>query len=311
MGKTGKIDMAKEVLHTGEVARILGLPTRTVSQLAKKKALPVLERLGKEGHYRYPANQILELKEQWSQSAAKFRKPQEVEKVEAKELAKALNVSWLMSRFLSCLRTPDPCQIHPVGTEQIELDQTSWVEEHPLFPELKRLLDNKFWEKFNNWKKLGVEYFKECVSFLDDVRQKAEEESQMKTTEYWEKEGLNDTFWQRIYTHALLKTNPQPLNELDRGYFKRLDVSEFVIKDNDLIVEGENCVLAKGEPLQLACASKTYWSLVAGFTSASGPKQIWALWQEVNKTEKFLNAQAEAVYREIVPNWFRYREIEI
>jgi hypothetical protein len=132
----------------------------------------------------------------------------------------------------------------------------------------------------------------------------------MKTTEYWEREGLNDTFWQRIYTHVLLKTNPQPLNELDRDYLKRLDVSELVIKDNDLIVEGENCVLVKGEPFQLERVSEAYWSLVAAFTSASGPKQIWALWQEVNKTEKLLNVQAEAVYREIVPNWFRYREIE-
>jgi len=133
----------------------------------------------------------------------------------------------------------------------------------------------------------------------------------MKTTECWEEEDLEDTFWQRIYSHVLLKTKPQPLNELDRGYLKNLDTTEFVIKDNELIAKGQNYVLAKGEPFQLDRVSKAYWSLVAGFTSASEPKQIWALWQELDKTEKFLNAQAEAVYREIVPNWFRYRELEI
>jgi len=301
--------MAKDVLHTGEVAKILGLPTRTVRQLAKKKVLPTLERLGEEGYYRYPANQILELKERWSQSAAKFSKLEEIEKVEAKELTDALNLSWLMSRFLSCLRTPDPRHIYPVGTEQIGLYETSWVEEHPLFPKLKRLLNNKFWGKFNNWKKLRVECFKECVSFLDAVHKKAEEESQMKTTECWEKEGLDDTLWQRIYTHVLLKTKPQPLNELDRGYLKNLDTTEFVIEDNDLIAKGEGCVLAKGEPFQLDCVSKAYWSLVADFTSATEPKQIWVLWQELDKTEKFLYEQLEAVSREITPNWFRYREI--
>jgi len=304
----GKIDMAKDVLHTGEVAKILGLPTRTVRQLAKKKVLPTLERLGEEGYYRYPANQILELKEQWSRNAARFRKPEGVEKVEAKELTKALNVSWLMSRFLSCLGTLDPCHISSIGTE---LTESLWVEREPLFPELKKLLNNKFWEKFNDWKKARVQCFKECVSFLGTVRQKAEEESQLKTTECWEKEGLDDTFWQRIYTHVLLKTKPQPLNELDRDCLKRLDTTEFVTKDNDLIVKGENSVLAKGEPFQLDRVSKAYWSLVAGFTSASEPKQIWALWQELDKTEKFLNAQAEAMYKEIVPNWFRYRELEI
>ena len=206
---------------------------------------------------------------------------------------------------------PDPRQIYPVGTEQIELYETSWVEEQPLFPELKRLLNNKFWRKFNDWKKARVQCLKECVSFLDTVHQKAEEESQLKTTECWEEEGLEDTFWQRIYVHVLLKTKPQPLNEADRNYLERLDTTEFVIKDNDLIAKSENYVLAKGEPFQLDRVSKAYWSLVAGFTSASEPKQIWALWQELDKTEKFLNAQAEAMYKEIVPNWFRYRELEI
>ena len=300
--------MAKDVLHTGEVARMLGLPPRTVTQLAKKKALPTLERLGEEGYYRYPANQILELKKQWSQNAARFRKPEEIKKVEAKEFAKALNVSWLMSHFLSCLRTPDPCHILSIGTE---LTESLWVEREPLFPELKKLLNNKFWTKFDDWKKARVQYFKECVSFRDAVRQKVEQESQMKTTECWEKEGLHDTFWQRIYTHIFLKTEPRALDRLDKDYLQRLETTEFIVEANCLIVKGKNCILAEGEPFQLDRVSEAYWSLVAGFTSASGPKQIWALWQELDKTEKFLNAQAEAVYREIVPNWFGYRELEI
>lgn len=58
--------MAK-VLRTGEVAKILGLPPRTVTELAGKKVLPAFERWG-SGHYRYPADQIMELKERWSQS---------------------------------------------------------------------------------------------------------------------------------------------------------------------------------------------------------------------------------------------------
>lgn len=61
--------MAKDILHTGEVAKILGLPPRTVTQLARKKVLLTLERLGGEGYYRYPANRIMELKERWSESA--------------------------------------------------------------------------------------------------------------------------------------------------------------------------------------------------------------------------------------------------
>ena len=231
-----------------------------------------------------------------------------VGKMEAKELKKTLDVNWLMSRFLSYLRTPDPCQ---VGSKQIELYETSWVEEHPLFRELKRLLDNKFWTKFRDWKKVRSQYFAKCTSFLDAVHQKAEEESQMKTTECGEEKGLNDVFWQRIYTHVLLKTKPQPLNELDRGYLKNLDKTEFVIRDNSLIAKGENTILAKGEPFQLDRVSKAYWNLVAGFTSASEPKQMWALWQELGTTEKFLNAQAGAVYEEILPNWFRYQELEI
>ncbi len=311
ISKRSQMDIAKDTLHTGEVAEILGLAPRTVRQLAKKGALPTLERLGGEGHYRYPANQISELKERWAQNTAEFSKLQEVEKVKAKELTDALNVSWLMSRFLSCLRTPDPCRIPRVGTEQIEQNGRLWVEEQPLFPKLKRLLDNKFWRKFNDWKKARVQYFKECESFLDTVHQKAEEETQMKTTEYGEKKGLNDVFWQRIYTHVLLKAKPQPLNELDRGYLKNLDTTEFVLMDNDLVVKQESSVLAKGEPFQLDRVSKAYWSLVTDFTSASEPKQIWALWQELDKTEKFLNAQAGAVYSEIVPNWVRYRELEI
>ena len=231
-----------------------------------------------------------------------------VGKMEAKELTKTLNVSWLMSRFLSCLRTPDPCQ---VGTKQIELLETSWVEEHPLFPELKRLLDNKFWTKFSDWKKVRGHYFRKCTSFLDTVHQKAEEEAQMQTTECWEEKGLNDALWQRIYAHVLLKTKPQPLDELDRGYLKNLDTTEFVIKHNNLIAKGEGSVLAKGELSHLECVSKAYWSLVAGFTSASEPKQIWELWRELGTTEKSLNTQAGAVYEEIIPNWFRYRELEI
>jgi hypothetical protein len=299
--------MAKDILHTGEVAKILGLPTRTVTQLAKKKILPTLERLGREGYYRYPANQILELKEQWSHNAAKFRKLEGVEKVEAKELSDVLNLSWLMSRFLSSLRTPDPCQIFLIGTEP---NESLWVEKTPIFPKLKGFLNNEFWGKFKDWRKARVQCFKECLSFLDAVRQKAEEASQMRTTALWEKEGLNDTFCQRIYTHVLLKTKPQPLNEPDRVYLKRLDTAEFTIKDNDLIVKGENFVLAKGEPFQLDYVSKAYWSLVAGFTLVSEPKQIWALWQDLDKTEKFLYKQLEAVSKEIIPNWFRYREIE-
>lgn len=300
--------MAMDILHTGEVAKILGLPTRTVTQLAKRKILPTLERLGKEGYYRYPANQILELKEQWSQNAAKFRKLEEIEKVEAKELTDALNLSWLMSRFLSSLRTPDPRHILSIGTE---LTESLWVEREPLFAKLKRFLNSKFWRKFDDWKKARVQYFKECVSFLDAVRQKGEEESQMKTTECWEKEGLHNTFWQRIYTHMFLKTEPRPLNRLDKDYLQRLETAEFIVEANCLIVKGENCILAEGEPFQLDRVSEAYWSLIAGFASASGPKQIWALWQELDKTEKLLNAQAEAVYREIIPNWFRYREVEI
>jgi len=229
-------------------------------------------------------------------------------KVEAKELTKALNVSWLMNRFLSCLRTPDSCHILSIGTE---LTESLWVEREPLFPELKKLLNNNFWTKFDDWKKTRVQYLKECVSFRDAVRQKVEQESQMKTTECWEKEGLHDTFWQRIYTHIFLKTEPRALDRLDKDYLQRLETTEFTVEANCLIVKGENCILAEGEPSQLDRVSEAYWSLVAGFTSASGPKQIWALWQELDKTEKFLNAQAEAVYKEIVPNWFRYRELEI
>jgi len=300
--------MAEDVLHTGEVAKILGLPTRTVTQLAKKGALPTLERLGGEGYYRYPANRIFELKEQWSQSAAKFRKLEEIEKVEEKEFTKALNVSWLMSRFLSYLRTPDPCQ---AGSKQIELYETSWVEEHPLFPKLKRLLNNKFWTKFRDWKKVRGQYFAKCTSFLDAIHKKAEEETQMQTTECGEEKGLNDDLWQRIYTHVLLKTKPQPLNELDRGYLENLDTTEFVIIDNDLVVKGENTALAKGEPPCLERVSKAYWSLVADFTSSSEGKQIWELWQELGIMEKSLNAQAGAAYEEIILNWFRYRELEI
>jgi len=176
---------------------------------------------------------------------------------------------------------------------------------------LKRLLNNKFWTKFDDWKKASVQYFKECVSFRDALRQKAEEESQMKTTALWEKEGLNSNFCQRIYTHVLLKTKPQPLNELDRGYLENLDTTEFVIIDNDLVVKGENTALAKGEPPCLERVSKAYWSLVADFTSSSEGKQIWELWQELGIMEKSLNAQAGAAYEEIIPNWFRYRELEI
>lgn len=240
--------------------------------------------------------------------AAEIRKLEEGKKTEAKELTDTLNVGWLTDRFLSSLETRDPLHVSPIGGE---FNESLWVEEDPLFPKLKRFLNNKFQRTFNDWKKARVRYFKGCMSFLDAVRQKAEEESQLRTTKCWEKEGLNDTFWQRIYNHVLLKTKPQPLNELDSGYLKHLDAAEFVIKDGDLVVEGENCVLAKGEPFQLECVSKAYWDLVAGLISSSEPKQIWALWQELNKTEKFLYKQLEAVSREIIPNWFRYREVEI
>lgn len=232
----------------------------------------------------------------------------EVGRVEPKELARAQDVSWLMSRFLSCLRTPDPLQILPVSTEQMELYETSWVEEQPLFPELKRLLGNEFCGKFNDWKKVRGQYFGKCISFLDTVRQNAERESQMKTTEYGEEWGLNDVFWQRIYSHVLLKTKLQPLNELDKGYLKNLDRTEFVIMGNDLVVKSESTVLVKGEPSQLDRVSKAYWSLVAGFTSTSEPRQIWALWQELGTIEKSLNTQAGAVYDEIISKWFRYRD---
>lgn len=48
--------MAKDILHTGEVAEILGLAPRTVRQLAKKGALPTLERLGFHFSERTEAN---------------------------------------------------------------------------------------------------------------------------------------------------------------------------------------------------------------------------------------------------------------
>lgn len=242
------------------------------------------------------------------ENAAEFRKLIEKEKTEAKELTDALNLGWLTSRFLSCLKTQDPCRVFPIGEE---LNESLWVEGDRLFPKLKRFINSKFWREFNNWKKTRVQYFKECISFHDAVRQKAEEKSRLKTTECWEKEGLNDTFWQRIYDHVLLKTKPQPLNGLDGDYLKRLDIAEFVIEDNDLIVKGEKYVLAKGEALQLEHVRKAYWDVVAGLTSSSEPKQIWALWQKLNKTEKFLYKQLEAVSRQIIPNWFRYRELEI
>jgi len=54
--------MEKDSLRTREVSEILGLPPRTVTWLAKQKRLPTKERLGGEGYYRYPADQIMELK---------------------------------------------------------------------------------------------------------------------------------------------------------------------------------------------------------------------------------------------------------
>jgi len=242
------------------------------------------------------------------ENAAEFRKLEEGKKMEAKELTDALDLGWLTGRFLSCLKTPDPCRIFSIGTE---LNESLWVEGERLFPKLKRFLNSKFWRKFNDWKKARVQCFKECVSFLDAVHQKAEEETRMQTTECWEEKGLNDAFWQRIYTHVLLKTKPQPLNVLDRGHLKNLDTTEFVVIDNDLVVKGENTVLAKGEPFQLDRVSKAYWNLVTEFTSASEPKQIWELWQELGITEKLLYKQLEAVSRELIPNWFRCRELEI
>ncbi|MFC2042142.1 MerR family DNA-binding transcriptional regulator [Chloroflexota bacterium] len=64
----GKIDMEKEVLHTGEVAKILQLPPRTVRKYVKKKLIPARQRYGNEGHYRYSADIIYELEKIFSSS---------------------------------------------------------------------------------------------------------------------------------------------------------------------------------------------------------------------------------------------------
>ena len=66
--------MAKDFLYTGEVAEILGLQPRTVSQWAKQGRLVTI-RWGGEGYYRYPADQIMEMKRRWSEVAIDFEHP--------------------------------------------------------------------------------------------------------------------------------------------------------------------------------------------------------------------------------------------
>ena len=58
MGKIGKTGKARDYLTSGEVAQKLGIPRRTVTQLARKELLPIMPRFGKEGHYRYPPKEI-------------------------------------------------------------------------------------------------------------------------------------------------------------------------------------------------------------------------------------------------------------
>lgn len=55
MGKIGKIGKARGYLTSGEVAKKLGIPRRTITYLAKKGQLP---RITSFGHYRYSPREI-------------------------------------------------------------------------------------------------------------------------------------------------------------------------------------------------------------------------------------------------------------
>jgi len=233
----------------------------------------------------------------------------EMGKVKPKELKETLDVIELMGRFLDCLRTSNPYQILPgnpiLPIKPVELRETLSMEEAPLFAKLRKSLDNKFWRKFADWKKARGQYYERYNSFLDAVRQRAEEESQMKITDSWEEGGLSERFRHRICMHVIWKTNPKSLSELaDEFCVQRLSLGEMQLKveGNRLMAGGD--FLANGEAVDLNRASKAYWSLVTQFTSVG--EQIWELWQELDKTERFLKAQAEAV----LPKRFRYRGLE-
>lgn len=157
--------MGKAALHTGAVAKILGIPSRTVTLLAKKGILPTFERWG-EGHYRYPANRIMELKERWSQGPEIAKEPiktrtfqhqliGEAEKHQSQQLdmvfflrqqkhtATVLN---LLDTYTSQLRESYEPEhfVTPLDKEALSQKEFErWYYARKVFPSLETLIDSQ------------------------------------------------------------------------------------------------------------------------------------------------------------------------
>lgn len=224
----------------------------------------------------------------------KERAKQSVISSDAKELREKLDhfddLLYLIEQLEEKFRepTPKPTSIIDPNSFRYSLSNGAiireiWIERDPLFYGLKEHINRKeLWEGLQEWKKLGGSYIQESLNLLKDIRKEAE----LKTTEMLE-EGLNATFWTRIYEQVILEQDSSA-TQLNGYRLKHLRETEFEIRDDMLIVKRENIIAAEGKPSQLELLPKIYKELVSKSIFSERAKYIWELWAKIRELENSL-----------------------
>ncbi len=222
-GKTGKIGKAKDVLTTGDVAKELSIPRRTVTYLANRGFLPTLRRIGDEGHYRFSREEIE--KQKVTKVTPSTKLSNQVQLVHLvrwqRQLAHLEDIRQGVKKLYGELTLPLPehLDISDLSKGQRAFDypprlirwqqaddgsyRLRFSEEFNLVMEhLHSTGNRKLLQKLEEWCQLGGKWVEEChrlqVSTRQLIQEKIKIEKQLGTGQW--AHGLYEGFWWTIYS---------------------------------------------------------------------------------------------------------------